>query len=1367
MTIRCLVALCLLIPSWAFAQADAGVLGRAVGQSGAPSTPPSPPPASLRVDLPSWSIHANAADDVAITTASAYLGNATGKVTALTRANNAGTDHHDLTIKWSDLCTTAASSSCTWTRIDEIVDNTTQPLVLNIAPVWDDGTKTVPAALSAVAFDHSSMVTAYTDMLTALVSHVDRRLWMLGVGYEADVYFAANPSTVTAFGAFLGAVRTHARTQFGTNPFVVTVNFRSSAAATLLDTYSVITNLTDVESFTYYPTATSDASVLLAAVVSDVIAIKQNIGTANPVYFQEIGLTTDSPSSESLQLIAFLGVRNAIAQVATSFPNSVLGATWYQLSDVSAAVRTSFGATSYGKRASIGQRDTANVAKDAWPVVITHLGGRDTDPPDPPDPPDPQPPDPVNLISPQNGATGLGTSVLLEWESQLNATYQLWLGPVGGSFTRTDLTTAQWQVVLPAGVSREWYVVVCNPVACKTSPTWTFTLAAAAPAPANLTILSPLTGATNVDVTPTLAWSADFATSYRVRLGTTNPPTTEICATTATTCTPTALSNNTLYRWEVDAINTVGTITVSGSFTTEAAAPAATHPVLLINATRTTTWTTMKADYDGDTTCLTYTGNQQVSCVLYKAVIDNSNSLVKGYFNFGLDDAWLANVPGNNAATYCGRAWDRSLDDENGFLSFASGADIGPNPHREWMTDWTLIYDWCYASWTSAQRDRYLTQLNGLAANVIQRYGSPASNAGTGWWCGDVDNPIGNYFGIALLYYATKDYNPTIVDLWADDDLGGLTASALICKPQTSPSRTLRNMIAQYYGTHAAGGAWMEGAEYAATAFIGVFGCEALRTTSAGSTACTEIDGWIDDWATYLTHSITRDYKAIAQYGDVEDGHVWLSIFTETYAHWMPTLSGLLPDGAIRQHMWRQYLNFRSTNGMALSEPFWAVRAAAMANPAITAAADLSALSSCYQGSGFGLHLFNDGVLTTSSQFANLYRVEGRELDHFIDTWGDIQLYRRGQWALTHPHSYAGVTILPEGSNTVALEGLSPPPTNFFRNGQSLQYRRVNGYTCGADYLYTAGTTGGLRHPPTTVDGTGNYFDPPPPYVHEYTRSTVYLPSASTTYDSIVVIDRVNAVDPEALAKFTRYPSQTCWLTTCPTNYSADQQRIQAAPRWTSYLHQWTPALVEPTVSGARTTWTLTDGQLLQDDWLSPDAVTITKENTALLSAFANITTHASERGWRTRVEPTSNTQWNVLMRVITARNAGTAAPTITELTPTNNAVGVQITRTGNDDRVVVANGAQGADITQATPTAAQATAVLETARYRAAGSFTFTYTQTTASAKALLLDLNPALTWTYTVNGGAPIAITEDSSGFEELTISTAEAKTIVVTGS
>jgi hypothetical protein len=80
---------------------------------------------------------------------------------------------------------------------------------------------------------------------------------------------------------------------------------------------------------------------------------------------------------------------------------------------------------------------------------------------------------------------------------------------------------------------------------------------------------------------------------------------------------------------------------------------------------------------------------------------------------------------------------------------------------------------------------------------------------------------------------------------------------------------------------------------------------------------------------------------------------------------------------------------------------------------------------------------------------------------------------------------------------------------------------------------------------------------------------------------------------------------------------------------------------------------------------------------------------------------------------------------------------------------------------------AAEATAVLETARYRAAGSFTVTYTQATASPKVILLDLNPSLTWSYTVNGGGSVAITEDASGLAELSLSTAEAKTLVVTGS
>lgn len=1346
------------------------------------ATTPDTVPPNLIVNYPSFGIHANAAADVGITTAADYLDDSAGKIAAVTRANNLGTDHHNLTIKWIDICATVAS--CDFTRLGEIMNNSTVPVILNIAPIWDDGTKVVPADIAAVDWDSAAMSNAYKDLLTVIKAQYPGRVWQIGVGYEADVYFTANPSQVSKYATFLTNIRTHARTTFGTNPFALTMTFRYAALGSLLTTYASLLNQLDFPSLTYYPTATADTGVLAAAIQSELQAVQSTLGGQRSWFLAEFGLTTDSPSSESVQQVALYVAATNLSAIAVQFKTTMKGFTWYQLSDVSSDVRTDFGASSYGKRAGIGIRDTSDVAKDIDPIMASFLGGVTDTPPDPdPDPELPQEPAP---LLPVDGAT-VNNPVLIDWADQANVTFTLSIRPVGGSDTNLDMGAAsQHTFTGTAGQSYEWHLTAHNSVGSKpqTVPHRTFTIAPPPlPPPTNLAIISPPDGATDVELNPVLSWSATGATLYRLRFGTTNPPTVEVYSGTAPQFAVTAGSNNTLYRWCIGAINASGTITLCGSFTTEVAAGVATHPILLRTAARDTAWAAMRADYLEDTTCLTQaTDNEKIGCNIYKGVITKASQSVKvDATNEGVESALLAQIPGNDAAAWCLSSYNHSVATGLLFYPSATAAYLDVNVNRELFTDWVLVYDWCYTDWTQPQRDTYLTRLNGLASGLTSYY-----NQQGGWRCGDVDQEIGNYFGIAALYYATKAYNPTIVNLWNDPilgtNLGGTTTGdPPLCVTQADPRSNARDMIASYFGASAPyparseGGVWLEATEYQGSAHLGVLGCEAIRTTDAGDDACVEIDAWLDDWARYLTHRLSRDYTDIYQWADVQEPHeLWLGYFRFHESVFYLTLSGLLPDGSDRQHMWRQFINFWTTNGTARVFPsVYPSRQMMMANPYITAAADLTALAKCYEAVGQGIYTWNDswsGVSSNAAQFVVQFKPGQQNIDHGHAYFGNIYLYRKGQYAITNPYSYAGVPgVMPEGVNGVMLEGLDPSPGFLVNVGP--QYKQVNGYTCGADYMYVAGTTGGSYRPPSSYIGAGIF--PIERYVDEYTRSVVHLQSATDDYNTVFVIDRANVRDPETLARFSFYSSgcypasATCYGLHNGAYGVAERQRIQNNPRWTSFLYQWVDT--NPTVVGNKTSWTLPDGQLVEDDWLTPDSVTITVEDSAQIAALVagGITKSSELQNRRTKIESAAAQQnWNVMVRAITARDSDAAAPTITELSTTGSCGAALISRTGNDDRIIVWNNAAGDSITQQFPTAAQAAAVLATARYHKAKTCTIPYTQTTANAKMLILDLNPSLSWTSNINGAGAQAITEDSSGFEELAITTAEAKSVVLIG-
>ena len=110
---------------------------------------------------------------------------------------------------------------------------------------------------------------------------------------------------------------------------------------------------------------------------------------------------------------------------------------------------------------------------------------------------------------------------------------------------------------------------------------------------------------------------------------------------------------------------------------------------------------------------------------------------------------------------------------------------------------------------------------------------------------------------------------------------------------------------------------------------------------------------------------------------------------------------------------------------------------------------------------------------------------------------------------------------------------------------------------------------------------------------------------------------------------------------------------------------------------------------------------------------------------------------------------------------------GVHVDRASGIDIVALFNSQQGSNITATYRSAAHQTEV-PAQHFRETG-FTFTWTPSTSTTLLLLNDLNPANTWTYTIDGGGSQAISEDAKGHWSATISapSGNAHAIVVTGS
>ncbi len=198
----------------------------------------------------------------------------------------------------------------------------------------------------------------------------------------------------------------------------------------------------------------------------------------------------------------------------------------------------------------------------------------------------------VTLTSPVNGATNQSTTLTLSWSASANATsYDVYLGTSStpGVYAQNlSGTSFAVSTALSAGSTYYWYVIAKNSVgSAPASTTWSF--ATTASVPGQVTLTSPVNGATNQSTTPTLNWSLSAnATSYDLYLGTSNSPPAYVQNLSGISYTmTTALNTNTTYSWNVVAKNSAGSAPASNtwSFTTAPTGGGGGTPTLRQTAT--------------------------------------------------------------------------------------------------------------------------------------------------------------------------------------------------------------------------------------------------------------------------------------------------------------------------------------------------------------------------------------------------------------------------------------------------------------------------------------------------------------------------------------------------------------------------------------------------------------------------------------------------------------------------------------------------------------------------------------------------------------------------------------------------------------
>ncbi|MBI4902483.1 MAG: hypothetical protein HY820_02535 [Acidobacteria bacterium] len=179
-----------------------------------------------------------------------------------------------------------------------------------------------------------------------------------------------------------------------------------------------------------------------------------------------------------------------------------------------------------------------------------------------------------SLVSPSNGATGVGTSSALSWSSGSGATsYDVYIGTTNPPPYVANTAGLSYSPSLSAATTYYWKVVSKSGSGSATSAVWSFTTASGFPAAP--TLVSPANGATGVSTSASLSWnSASGATSYDVYFGTTaSPP--NVGNTGGLSYAP-SMSAGTTYYWKIVAKNSSGTTSsVVRSFTTASTGPPA------------------------------------------------------------------------------------------------------------------------------------------------------------------------------------------------------------------------------------------------------------------------------------------------------------------------------------------------------------------------------------------------------------------------------------------------------------------------------------------------------------------------------------------------------------------------------------------------------------------------------------------------------------------------------------------------------------------------------------------------------------------------------------------------------------------------
>jgi hypothetical protein len=160
--------------------------------------------------------------------------------------------------------------------------------------------------------------------------------------------------------------------------------------------------------------------------------------------------------------------------------------------------------------------------------------------------------------NPAAGSVGVTNTPNLSWKALDATSYEIRLGTKNPPPTAIANAADSWYPPPPlaGGATYYWQIVSKNGALSTEGPVWSFVTAGIPVAPA--TTPNPAEGSVGVTTTPNLSWKAPDATSYEVRLGTTDPPPTVVANTGDSWFPPPLLAGGTKYYWQIVVRNSNG-----------------------------------------------------------------------------------------------------------------------------------------------------------------------------------------------------------------------------------------------------------------------------------------------------------------------------------------------------------------------------------------------------------------------------------------------------------------------------------------------------------------------------------------------------------------------------------------------------------------------------------------------------------------------------------------------------------------------------------------------------------------------------------------------------------------------------------------